>query len=148
METEEKKLTVFDFYRNIIKKEPLVSKDDVQKYFDIIEINKIFSHDKVNILLAQEVNYLGLEKWPIYLYYYYAVAKRNFVPFLNLKKEKNEDKEKLMEIAKIIFPEYSKTKLEDVTILLKEELSQIKIEDLKYRGGIEKTKKEKKHDST
>ena len=147
MENEEKKITVFDFYKNIIKKEPMFSKADILKYFDVLEMNKLFSYDKVNILLAQEVNYLGLDKWAIYLYYYNAVVKRNFVPFLNLKKEKNEEKEKMLEVAKIIFPEYSRTKLEDVIVVLKEELSQIKIEDLTYRGGVEKTKKEKKHDS-
>ena len=138
---EETTLTIFDYYRNIIKKEPMFSKEEVENSYDILGMNRLFSYDKSNVLLANEVNNFRLSKWALYQFYYYAVNKKDFVPFLNMKKEKNDEKILLMKKAQIIFPEYSNEKLEEVIVILKHILADVKLEDLTYKGGIEKGEK-------
>lgn len=139
-----KKLSIFDYYKNIIKKDPMFSKEEVQSSFDIIGINRLFSYDKMNVLLANEINTFVLDKWTVYLYYYYGVDKKPKVPFLKMRKEKDEEKERMMELAHFIFPEYSEQKLADTVAIMKKFLSQTTLDELNATGGLQK--KEKKHD--
>jgi hypothetical protein len=46
MAEETTTLTIFDYYRNIIKKEPMFSKEEVENSYDILGMNRLFSYDK------------------------------------------------------------------------------------------------------
>lgn len=142
-ETKDKiqKKTIFDYYKNIIKKDPLFSKDEVKSSFDIIGMNRLFSYDRSNTLLANEINTFILDKWSVYLYYYYGVDKKEKVPFLKMKKTHNEEKERMVELAEFLFPEYSKQKIEEVVVILKKVLSSLDLNELNDTGGIKKEKK-------
>jgi hypothetical protein len=135
---ENNKLTIFDYYKNIIRKTPMLPQEEIKKSFDIIGMNKLFSYDKMNCLIANEINDFLLNKWTVYQYYYYGVDQRTYVPFLNLKKEKDDEKKRLMDIAAFLFPEYSMQKLEEVVKILKKDLFFINIDELKDKGGIKK----------
>ena len=134
-------LTIFDYYKNIIKKEPILSREEVEKSFDIIGMNRLFSYDKLNVLLANEVNDFLLDKYTVYLFYYYGVDGKKFVPFLNMKKERNEDKERLMKLAEFLFPEYSEVRLAEAIEVLRKVLSDVQLADINNPGGIQKEKK-------
>jgi hypothetical protein len=140
METE-KKLTIFDYYKNIIRKTGKMDKLEVQSSFDSVGMLRLMSYDTSNIMIANEINNFILNKWTTYLYYYYGCDQKSYVPFLNLKKVKDEDFEKVMELALFIFPEYSKEKIkEDVIPILKNELLKLNINKIKDFGGIKKEK--------
>jgi hypothetical protein len=137
-----KKLTIFDYYRNIIKKEPKFSKEVVNSSFDIVGFNRLMSYDKMNILLANEMNGIAflLDKYTIYLFYYYACDQKKFVPFLKMKKDVNEEEEKIKEMLNFCFPDYSEEKVCGVIDILKPVLKNTNIEDLSYTGGLKEKK--------
>jgi hypothetical protein len=139
---KEKRLTIFDYYKNIIRKTGKIDKTEVQSSFDSVGMLKLMSYDQSNILLANEINNFILDKWSTYLFYYYGCNEKSYVPFLNMKKIKDEDFEKAMEIAMFFFPEYSKEKIKDhVLPILKNDLLKFDINKLKDFGGIKKEKK-------
>ena len=139
---KKEEFTIFNYYKNIIKKEPMFSKEEVDRSFDIVGMLRLFSYDKMNALIANEINDFVLDKWTAYKYYYYGVDKKVFVPFLNMRKEKNEEKDRLTKLAEFLFPEYSKQRIEEVIVILKESLSFINLEELNNKGGVKKNSKE------
>jgi hypothetical protein len=140
MEKSNKK-TIFDYFKNICKKTGKLEKSEINSSFDSVGMLRLMSYDRPNVLIANAINSLTLDKWTVYLYYYYGCNERTFVPFLNMKKVKDEEMIRIEELARLIFPEYSDNKIKDVVIpILKNELLNFDINKLNT-GGIKKEEK-------
>jgi len=130
--------TVFDIYRNVITEKEKLSDEIIQESFDVMGFNRIMSHDRMNIFLADAVNTWGLaqQKMAVYMFYFYGCDKLKKAPFLDLKKEKQVEHQELIEVAKLFLPEYSLKKIEKIFPMIKKRLQDLQ-KSLDY-GGVQK----------
>jgi len=117
-------MTVFDWIRNILLKEGRRSNEDVSSSFDPYMVAKFLSFlpagAQLGSLLSGDI--YSIPKNIVYIYYYNGMPQYKKVPFLPIKREKNDRREKMIELAKIFLPTASKIQIEEYLPLIEKKL--------------------------
>ena len=128
-----KKENIFGFYKNFVKDKNIHSDFIIKSDFSPFMMSNMLSYDFTNIFLAEAIarSVFTIPNKAAYLFYFYGINKKSKVPFLKMKKEKDEELEELLEVAKIYLPNLSRVKLvemfpifRDFLIEKKEELTE------------------------
>jgi len=143
---KELEITGFDFFKSFLKTKKKFSDEEIEQNYVPLSMNILMSLDRYTCLLAAEINrrVFNFPKKAHFLYYYYGIVKRKYVPFLKVKRTKElKDVDELIEIAQKYLPEMSKEKIMDVLDLIEDQLLEVKRDINKsniIRGKIDEDK--------
>jgi hypothetical protein len=135
------KITGFDFYKNFVVDKVMHSDEEIEKYYDVLSMNRLMSYDKMAIILALHANKhpFTIPKKAHYLYYMHGVEKRVRSNFLNVRKDKDSQPDKaILEKAKFFLPHLSQSRIIEILPIIEERLKSIKLEHIKG-GKIKET---------
>jgi len=132
-------MNIFELYKNLTVDKNRLDDTEISESVNCVALNRLMSYDRLAGLYASVLNrnIFNIPKKTLYLFYLYGLEKRNKTSFLNLKKEKNEEENVLVEFAQsVYFKESSKVKIQKMLPMIKDDLK-TKMKEL-TKGGLKR----------